>query len=317
MGPGAGRGKARLARQAGTLTAAVALLLLAACGGPGTQSNAHNSPGPNTSSSPASTGSAAPGHKYISFTSYPGWIQASIPPSKFNFAPWTIVNDFGLWPTPTGGIAVGDMGSLSYIPPAVTAAHKAGRMIIMAVGEQGVGAKFVGAASPRYQARLITNITDYVAKYGFDGVDIDWEEDVPANAANYVSLIKNLRGALDRGFPRHMFLSADVNTGQIPPYIAAQIAPYVDTLNLETFQNNGVSSVAAYTRAGIPASKMLLGIGVANGYYDINQARVAAKVNYVETHGLAGTLLWQPGNLRTQETDPRLTPLLHMVGSSG
>jgi hypothetical protein len=299
------------------MTAAVALLLLAACGGQGTQSNGHNSPGPTTSSSPASTGSASPGHKYISFTSYPGWIQTSIPPSKFNFAPWTIINDFGLWPTPTGGIAVGDMGSLSYVPPAVAAAHRAGRMIIMAVGEQGVGAKFVGAASPKYQAKFITNITDYVAKYHFDGVDIDWEEDVPQNAANYVSLIKNLRGALDRGFPRHMFLSADVNTGQIPPYIAAQIAPYVDTLNLETFQNNGIGSVAAYARAGIPASKMLLGIGVANGYYDINQARVAAKVNYVETHGLAGTLLWQPGNLRTQETDPRLTPLLHMVGTSG
>ena len=299
------------------MTAGVALLLLAACGGQGTQSNAHNSSGPNTSSSPASTGSAPPGHKYISFTSYPGWIQTSIPPSKFNFAPWTIINDFGLWPTPTGDIAVGDMGSLSYIPPAVAAAHRAGRTIIMAVGEQGVGGKFVGAASPKYQARFITNITNYVAKYHFDGVDIDWEEDVPQNAANYVSLIKNLRGALNRGFPRHMFLSADVNTGQIPPYIAAQIAPYVDTLNLETFQNNGVSSVAAYASAGIPASKMLLGIGVANGYYDINQARVAAKVNYVETHGLAGTLLWQPGNLRTQETDPRLTPLLHMVGSSG
>jgi Glycosyl hydrolases family 18 len=299
------------------MMAAVALLLLAACGGQGTQSNGHNSPGSNTSSSPASTGSASPGHKYISFTSYPGWIQTSIPPGKFNFAPWTIVNDFGLWPTPTGGIAVGDMGSLSYIPPAVAAAHRAGRMIIMAVGEQGVGAKFVGAASPKYQARFITNITNYVAKYHFDGVDVDWEEGVPQNAANYVSLIKNLRGALDRGFPRHMFLSADVNTGQIPPYIAAQIAPYVDTLNLETFQNNGISSVAAYAGAGIPASKMLLGIGVANGYYDINQARVAAKVNYVETHGLAGTLLWQPGNLRTQETDPRLTPLLHMVGTSG
>ncbi len=314
MGPVSRHRKAHLARRAGTLGAVVALLVLAGCGG---QANAHNSPGTTAPASPASTAPSISGHRYISFTSYPGWIQTSIPPSKFNFAPWTIINDFGLWPTPTGGIAVGDMGSLSYIPPAVAAAHQAGRMIIMAVGEQGVGAKFVGAASPRYQARFITSITNYVAKYHFDGVDIDWEEDVPQNAANYVSLIKNLRGALNRGFPRHMFLSADVNTGQIPPSIAAQIAPYVDTLNLETFQNNGISSVAAYARAGIPASKMLLGIGVANGYYDINQARVAAKVNYVETHGLAGTLLWQPGNLRTQQTDPRLTPLLHMVGSSG
>jgi hypothetical protein len=294
--------------------ATVTLLLLLGCGAGSGENNSSSGP---ASPGQVSSSPSAPAHRYISFTSYPGWIQTSIPPSKFNFAPWTIINDFGLWPTPTGGIAVGDMGSLSYIPPAVAAAHQAGRKIIMAVGEQGVGAKFAGAASPRYQARFITSITNYVAKYHFDGVDIDWEEDVPQNAANYVSLIKNLRGALNRGFPRHMFLSADVNTGQIPPYIAAHIAPYVDTLNLETFQNNGISSVAAYARAGIGASKMLLGIGVANGYYDINQARVAAKVNYAETHGLAGTLLWQPGNLRTQRTDPRLTPLLRMVGSSG
>lgn len=314
MGPAAERRRAHLARGAGTFMATVTLLLLLGCGA---GSGAYNSPGTQTSPGQVSTSPSAAAHRYISFTSYPGWIQTSIPPSKFNFAPWTIINDFGLWPTPTGGIAVGDMGFLSYIPPAVAAAHKAGRMIIMAVGEQGVGAKFVGAASPRYQARFITSITNYLAKYHFDGVDIDWEEDVPQNAANYVSLIKNLRGALNRGFPRHMFLSADVNTGQIPPHIAAQIAPYIDTLNLETFKNNGISSVAAYARAGIPASKMLLGIGVANGYYDINQARVAAKVNYVETHGLAGTLLWQPANLRTQQTDPRLTPLLHMAGSSG
>jgi hypothetical protein len=299
--------------------ATATLLLLLGCGA---GSGANNSAGAQTSGAQTSAGqvSASPSataRRYISFTSYPGWVQASIPPGKFNFAPWTIISDFGLWPTPAGGIAVGDMRSLSYIPPAVAAARRAGRMIIMAVGEQGVGARFAGAASPRYQPRFITTITNYLAKYRFSGVDIDWEEDVPQNAASYVSLIRNLRGALNRGFPRHMFLSADVNPGQVPPRIAARIAPYVDTLNLETFQDNGLSSVAAYTRAGIPASKMLLGIGVAPGYYDTSQARVAAKVRYVETHGLAGTLLWQPANLKTQRTDPRLIPLLHMVGRSG
>jgi Glycosyl hydrolases family 18 len=314
MGSARERAKPRLSRRAVTLLAAVTLVLLAGCSSssaPGPQSTATVPP----PTSPAGTPSS--GHKYISFTSYPGWIQASIPPDKFNFAPWTVINDFGLWPTPTGGIAVHDMGSLSYIPPAVAAAHRAGRKIIMAVGEQGAGPVFASAASPRYQAQLITSITNYVAKYHFDGVDIDWEENVPQNAASYVSLIKNLRATFVREFPHPLFLSADVDTGQIPPSIAAQIAPYVNTLNMETFQNNGVSSVAAYTSAGIPASKLLMGIGVANGYYDINEARVAAKVRYVEEHGLGGTILWQPGNLRSDWTDPRLIPLRQMVSIRG
>jgi len=298
----------RLSRKVGILVVALGLLPLAACSS-GSQSQPKSG-----ASSPAPT--HAP-RQYISFTSYPGWIQGSIPPSKFNYAPWTIVSDFGLWPTRTGGIAVGDMRSLSNIPPAVAAAHKAGKKIIMALGEQGLGPVFASAASPRHQARLITSITNYIAKYGFDGVDIDWEEEVPQNEASYVSLIKNLRATFDREFPKPVWLSADVDVGQIPPYIAAQIAPYVNSINMETFQNNGVSSAIAYIKAGVPASKLLMGIGVASGYYDTSESRVAAKVRYVEDHGLAGTLFWQPGNLNTDWTDQRLIPLEQMLHSSG
>ena len=296
--------------RAALLLAAVTPLLLSGC--------ASGGPQPQQSASASANATAAPqSRSYISFTAYPGWIQRSLPPSTFNFAPWTVVSDFGLWPTKTGGIAVGDMDSLSYIPPAVAAAHKAGKKIIMAVGEQGLGSAFASAASPRYQAKFITSITNYLAKYGFDGVDIDWEEDVPQNEASYVSLFRNLRATFNREFPHPVFLSAAVDVGQIPPDIAAQIAPYVTTINMETFQDNGVSSAVAYTQAGIPASKLLMGIGIAPGYYDTSEARVAAKVRYVEEHGLAGTLLWQPGNLNTDQTDPRLIPLRQMIGSSG
>jgi len=310
MGPAQQRGKSWPGRRAATFLAAGALLLLSGCasGGPQPQQGAGSSDG----------GTAAPqGRSYISFTSYPGWIQRSLPPGAFNFAPWTVISDFGLWPTKTGGIAVGDMDSLSYIPPAVAAAHQAGKKIVMAVGEQGLGSVFASAASPRYQATFITTITNYLAKYGFDGVDIDWEEDVPQNEASYVSLIRNLRATFNREFPHPVFLSADVDVGQIPPGIVAQIAPYVNTINMETFQDNGESSAVAYTSAGIPASKLLMGIGVAPGYYDTNQSRVAAKVRYVQEHGLAGTLLWQPGNLETDQTDPRLIPLRQMISNSG
>jgi GH18 family chitinase len=185
----------------------------------------------------------------------------------------------------------------------------------MAVGEEGQGPDFAAGASPRYRSKLIASIVSYVSKYDFDGVDIDWEEDVPQNQEDYIALIRGLHSALGAAFPgRQMYLSADVNVGQIPPRIAAQVSPYVDSINMETFHDDGVSSVAAYTRAGIPASKLLLGVGVTSGYYDSTEARVAAKVKYVEDHGLKGILFWQPGALRPYRTDPRLTPLRQMVG---
>jgi hypothetical protein len=296
-------------RRAYTILALFALVTLAGCGTGANQASSRAHAAPNTTSSPSR-------RSYISFTSYPGWIQGRIPPSTFNFAPWTIVSDFGLWPASTGGVAVGDMGSVSKIPAVVAAAHKAGEKVIMAVGEQGLGSVFAGAASPKHQARFITGITNYIAKYHFDGVDIDWEEDVPQNEQEYVSLMKNLRATFDREFPHPVFLSADVDVGQVPPTIAAKIAPYVNTLNMETFQNNGVSSAVAYTKAGIPASKLLMGIGIAKGYYDTTEAQVAAKVRYVQQHGLGGTVLWQPGNLHNDRTDPRLTPLRQMIAAS-
>jgi hypothetical protein len=299
--------RGRNARWAGAVAAASALAVLAGCGGSTTASGTQGA-SPSAAPSPRS---------YESFTSYPGWVQQSIPPDKFDFTPWTVVSDFGLWPTKTGGIATGDLKSMSSIPPVVTYGHKAGRTIIMAVGEQGLGAAFASAASPRYRSTLVSNIVASVSKYNFDGVDIDWEEAVPQNEADYVALISELRAALDRQFPgRHMYLSADIDLGQVPPPIAAKIAPYVDSLNLETFQDNGVASVSAYTAAGIPASRLLLGIGVAPGYYDTTEASVAEKVSYVQGHGLRGTLLWQPGYLNTYRTDPRLTPLRRMISTA-
>lgn len=306
----------RPGRRGCALLGAAALLALAGCAGPAARPAAGQSPGPGaTGAAPAGRFIAS---RYISFTSYPGWIQRQIPPAAFDFSPWTIISDFGLWPARNGGVAVGDMQSLSLIPPVVSAAHRAHRMIIMAVGEQGLGAAFAAAASPAHRQRLISSIIGDVTRYRFDGVDIDWEEEVPQHQAEYTALVAGVRSALDRTFPgRHMFLSADVNPGQIPPPIAARIAPQVDTLNVESFQDNGLSEVAAYTRAGIPAGKLLLGIGVAPGYYDTTRARVAAKVAYAEQHGLRGTLLWQPGNLHSDHTDPRLIPLRQMIGTGG
>ena len=168
------RSPQRPGRRACALLGAAALLALAGCAGPA-------APGGTGKSAAPRAGGAGPAgriiaSRYISFTSYPGRIQRQTPPAAFDFSPWKIISDFGLWPTRNGGIAAGDMQSLALIPPAVSAAHRAHRMMIMAVGEQGLGAAFAAGASPAHRQRLISTIIGDVTRYHFDGVDIAYAE---------------------------------------------------------------------------------------------------------------------------------------------
>ncbi|KAJ1323423.1 chitinase [Microdochium nivale] len=57
------------------------------------------------------------------------------------------------------------------------------------------------AASKTHQDAFFTSLLSYMDKYGFDGVDIDWEvaeerSGSPEDFENYVSFLKNLRGVL-------------------------------------------------------------------------------------------------------------------------
>lgn len=254
------------------------------------------------------------GGKYVSIAAYPGWIQNSITPDKLDYSPWTAIDDFGLWPSSTGEVATADMENLSYIAPAVSAAHKANKQILMCFGGEGAGPAFVAAAQPQYRTKLINNIVAAVKQYGFDGVDIDWEESVPANQANYIALVKELSTALNQAFPsNHKNLSIDVDNDQIPPSIATQLASSVDTVNIMSYWDDGLADFNGYVQAGVPANKLLIGLGVSSGYADSTAAKVAAKVDLVKSKGAKGTFLWQIGDLNTYKTDPRLDPLRQMV----
>ncbi len=252
---------------------------------------------------------------FISMGYYPGWEMNKTPVTEVDYSAFTTIMSFGMYPSADGGVGINDMQSAENARAQVTAAHMAGKKINLTIGGEGQGTGFVGAAGNRHRATFVRNIINTMQTYGYDGVDIDWEEQVPEHQGDYIALIQELRGMLNVLSPVS-YLSVDVDTGQIPPPIVAQLYASVDSVNLMSFRFDGLDQVSAYTSAGVPAHKLILGIGLSADYVDKTVENVQTKVKLAKTKGLLGTLCWEIGNLKTAKTDLRLQPLRRAVAGS-
>ncbi|ORX68568.1 glycoside hydrolase [Linderina pennispora] len=153
-----------------------------------------------------------------------------------------------------------------------------------------------------YESRMefIRSVGEFLQKYQFDGVDIDWEHPVeggmegnphsPADATNYAHLLYDLRTHLDSlpppRFGRYeISISTSAARSVYRHLDLAAIAHVVDTINIMTYdyagawspttahQQNlfesslassgitGDTTVSDYIRAGVPPEKVVLGIG--------------------------------------------------------
>lgn len=134
------------------------------------------------------------------------------------------------------------------------------------------------------RARFVSNVTDYVQKSGFSGVDIDWElwtrqavdglsGNDPVESALLLNLVNDLRVSL----PESVTLSTDIFAGPHygPQYLPA-LADHTDMINLMAFDFTGawdgsrVGHHADFTtfklaindveERGFPTHKLMLGI---------------------------------------------------------
>lgn len=167
----------------------------------------------------------------------------------------------------------------------VDAAHKAGKQAIASVGGAGMHDNFVASASPANRATFVARIKKLVLDYGYDGVDLDWEPVVTADAASLEALAKDLRVAIPGttltipiGMLNHN-LKDDLSW--VP-----KIAAAFDQFNLMSYSMAGAyqgwkswhasplhwnsdtstptgidDSVDGFLAAGVPAAKLGLGAG--------------------------------------------------------
>lgn len=153
------------------------------------------------------------------------------------------------------------------------------------------------ALTARSRERFISSALRFIERHHLDGLDIDWEYPGqpgngntfrPEDKQNYTLLLAELRQRFDKEQKRlHRRLYTSIATGASPKFLLNtemdKVQRYVDTVNLMTydFYVGGPStghdaplfhspadpkhvsadlSVASYEQAGVPASKIVLGL---------------------------------------------------------
>lgn len=149
------------------------------------------------------------------------------------------------------------------------------------------------------RARFIQSAVDFIAKYDLDGLDVDWEYPAmagstnhfrPEDTHNFTALLAELRAAFDRkSHSMHRRLYLTIAAGASPDFLGhtemRKVARLVDTVNLMSYDYyepgsepttghhaplftnprdpekvSADASVRAFEEAGVPASKLLLGL---------------------------------------------------------
>ncbi len=91
---------------------------------------------------------------------------------------------------------------------------------------------------------MINDIVNFVARWGYDNVDIDWEYPTSADKANYVSFVKELRETLDASNDpdvRNTTISAALSVNQTNEQagLSPELNNYVDYFNLMSYDMHG------------------------------------------------------------------------------
>lgn len=116
--------------------------------------------------------------------------------------------------------------------------------VLLSVGGWGARGFSGAAATKETRAVFIQSVQDIIAKYGLDGIDLDWEypvngawglvESQPADRANFTTLLKELRAAV--GHKKLVTIAVGANAESPKSWVDVKaIAPLLDYINLMTY----------------------------------------------------------------------------------
>jgi len=162
-------------------------------------------------------------------------------------------------------------------PARFVASRPPGKAALLSIGDDGRNwAAFASSTAPAAIQSFVANIASYLRAYGYDGVDIDWEQDI--DPRQYAQLFLSLRAAMPG-----LIVTTDMNGTGGSLSAAAAAWPYLDQINVmcydmdapgngfswynDALSQAGNSAVTAcdarvnqFLMAGVPPAK--IGIGV-------------------------------------------------------
>src|ERR1700722_3690445 len=151
-------------------------------------------------SRPLSAQSAPSAHKRL-LGYYPAWSKYNTPPYTADQIPYSklthIAHAFVLLTAKADGTLDIPAGTIE--PALIKKAHAAGVKVLISIGGgDGIqGPRFNKMAkSETDRQAFVENIHHFLTKYGYDGVDIDWEVPNPPDRANCTTLMQELRNEL-------------------------------------------------------------------------------------------------------------------------
>ena len=153
----------------------------------------------------------------------------------------------------------------------------------LSIGGWGSGNFSEMAADPKLRKKFAKECRRIVDEYGLDGIDIDWEYPTssaagisasPDDTVNFTLLMKDLRKALPKGA---LLTMASISSAVFVDFPA--IMKYMDFINVMAYdmasppkhhsplhsspalgQHSAESAVNAHLKAGVPASKLVMGL---------------------------------------------------------
>jgi len=177
---------------------------------------------------------------------YTAWSKYNTPPYTADQIPYSklthIAHAFLLLAPQADGTLQIPSGTLE--PALLTKAHAAGVKVLISIGGgDGIeGPRFNRmAASETSRQAFVKNVHEFLVKYGYDGVDIDWEVPNSWNRADCTTLMQELRNGLPSPWLISMATTADPRTYG-PGLDIPALAPLLDFMNVMTYDFYGTWS---------------------------------------------------------------------------
>ena len=235
-------------------------------------------------------------------------------PDKIDFSAITHLVHFSIVPNADGTLPETITSDQS--ADVTTRAHKSGVKVLICLGGASSGPPISRAIAPGTRAAFVQNLVQFVSARGYDGIDVDMEPITPDDEPDFVAFVHALRTAMKANNPKWLLTIPASGEPGDQPKLCAELQGDFDQINIQTYDLSGTwpgfktwyngslygegktwlppirpfpnvaEKVGFYTAAGIPKSK--LGIGIAfYGYVWSGANGPAQSIQGVKTDTLA------------------------------